>query len=92
MFTVQTLLLAFSAAVTLVAATSPTSYEDGETIAGRSVTPNSQGMNNGFFYSMWSDGSGDVEYTNGPAGQYSLTWSNSGDVVVGKGFSTGAAR
>ena len=58
----------------------------------RRSTPSSQGMNNGMFYSVWSDGSGDVEYNNGGAGQYSLTWSNVGDVVVGKGFQTGAPR
>lgn len=85
-------LLAFLTVRASAIPTSLTPSEDAKAITRRSVTPSSQGMNNGFFYSMWSDGTGDVEYTNGGAGQYSLTWSNSGDVVVGKGFNPGAPR
>lgn len=83
------LLLASSTVGVLAVPTSLTSHGD---IVRRSVTPNSQGTNNGYFYSMWSDGTGDVQYTNGDAGQYSLSWTNANDVVVGKGFSVGAPR
>lgn len=34
-------------------------------------TPNGEGQNNGYFYSFWSDGTGDVTYTNLAGGMYS---------------------
>ena len=39
-----------------------------------------------------TNGGGSVTYTNGAAGAYSVTWSNAGNFVAGKGWSTGAAR
>lgn len=92
MLSARVLLLAFSISGALAAPTTLTSSEDVKTVNRRYVTPSSQGTNNGFFYSMWSDNTGDVEYNNGAAGQYSLTWTNSNDVVVGKGFNPGAPR
>jgi endo-1,4-beta-xylanase len=61
-------------------------------LEARAVTPSTTGTNNGYYYSVWSDGSGSMTYTNGAAGQYSVSWSNSGNFVVGKGWSTGSAR
>ncbi|KAF3917592.1 hypothetical protein AA313_de0204415 [Arthrobotrys entomopaga] len=49
-------------------------------------TPNQQGTNNGYFYQFWSDGGGTVNYSNGPGGEYSVTWSNVGDFTSGKGW------
>lgn len=57
--------------------------------AKRDLTARGQGTNNGFFYSNWDDGVGTVDYKNGPAGQYSVTWQNVGNVVVGKGRNPG---
>ncbi len=55
-------------------------------------TPQGTGMNNGFFYSDWSDGS-DYTYNNLAGGEYSVTWtSGSGNLVVGKGWNPGAAK
>ena len=58
----------------------------------RSGTPSSTGTNNGFYYSFWTDGGAAVTYTNGAAGEYSVTWSGNGNFVGGKGWNPGSAR
>nr|ADZ99359.1 endo-1,4-beta-xylanase A [Phialophora sp. CGMCC 3328] len=58
----------------------------------RSGTPSSTGTNNGYYYSFWTDGGADVTYTNGPGGEYSVTWGTGGNFVAGKGWNPGAAR
>ena len=55
-------------------------------------TPNSSGTNGGYFYQFWSDGNGDITYTNGAAGQYSVQWNGNGDFTAGKGWNPGSAR
>ncbi|KAF2202412.1 xylanase B, partial [Delitschia confertaspora ATCC 74209] len=56
-------------------------------------TPSSTGTHGGYYYSFWTDGGGTVTYTNGPAnGEYGIQWSNTGNFVGGKGWSTGSAR
>lgn len=89
MVTFSSLLLAASAAVAAVAA-------PGE-LPGMSkrqtLTSSKTGTDNGFYYSFWTDGAGDVQYTNGPGGEYKVTWSgNRGNFVCGKGWNPGAAR
>ncbi|KAJ9136812.1 Endo-1,4-beta-xylanase [Pleurostoma richardsiae] len=61
-------------------------------LISRSGTPSSTGYSNGFYYSFWTDGGADVTYTNGAAGQYSVTWSGNGNFVGGKGWNPGSAR
>lgn len=58
-------------------------------LVSRAGTPNSVGTNNGFYYSWWSDGGASATYTNGPAGQYSITWQSGGNLVGGKGWNPG---
>lgn len=59
----------------------------------QSLTSSSTGTDDGYYYSFWTDGNGDVTYTNGDAGEYSIVWSgDNGNFVGGKGWSTGSAR
>jgi len=43
------------------------------------------------YWQNWSDGGGTVTPTNGSGGNYSVTWTNCGNFVVGKGWGTGSA-
>ncbi|KAF7980057.1 hypothetical protein HWV62_39832 [Athelia sp. TMB] len=61
-------------------------------LTARSGTPSSTGTSNGYYYSFWTDGGADVTYTNGPGGEYSVTWSGSGNFVGGKGWNPGSAQ
>lgn len=64
---------------------------DAAGLVSRAGTPSSTGTSNGFYYSWWTDGGATATYTNGPAGQYSITWGTGGNLVGGKGWSPGTA-
>jgi endo-1,4-beta-xylanase len=59
--------------------------------ADRTVTSNTTGTHNGFFFSYWKD-SGNVTMTLGAAGQYSVQWSGINNFVVGKGWNPGSSH
>jgi endo-1,4-beta-xylanase len=60
--------------------------------ADKTVTSNSTGTHNGFFYSYWKD-NGNVTMTLGAAGSYKVQWaSGTNNTVVGKGWKPGASR
>ncbi|KAL4947764.1 glycoside hydrolase [Aspergillus filifer] len=82
------LLVACSAAAGALAAPS-----DG-TLAqlAKRLTESSTGTSNGYYYSFWTDGGGDVTYTNGDGGSYTVEWSNVGNFVGGKGYNPGSSN
>ena len=58
----------------------------------QTITSSQTGTNNGYYYSFWTDGGGAVSYTNKAAGEYSITWSGSGNFVGGKGWNPGGPK
>lgn len=92
MVSFSSLMLAGSAVAGVLSSALP-DVREGKAVSARTGTASSTGTNNGFYYSFWTDGSGDVTYTNGNAGEYSVTWSgNAGNFVGGKGWNPGSAQ
>lgn len=84
--------LLFACAAAIGASALPGNSTSLHELLQRGGTPSSTGTHNGFYYSFWTDGGGDVTYTNGAAGSYSVKWSNVGNFVGGKGWNPGASR
>lgn len=89
MFNLNSILFALS--VASVASAAPNGKALLELVKRQQVEPGT-GTNNGYFYSFWTDGGGDVTYTNGEGGQYSVEWTDTGNFVAGKGWNPGSAK
>jgi endo-1,4-beta-xylanase len=60
--------------------------------ADRTITSNSTGTHNGFFYTFWQQSSGGT-MTLRAGGSYSVSWSSSAqNIVVGKGWNPGSSH
>jgi len=96
MVSFKSLLLAAVATTSVLAAPFDflTERDDGNATAleKRQSTPSSEGYNNGYFYSWWTDGGGSAQYTMGEGSRYSVTWRNTGNFVGGKGWNPGTGR
>ena len=61
------------------------------TAHAQTICSNQTGTHGGFFYTHWTDGGGSACMTLGSNGNYSYQWSNTGNFVGGKGWSTGSS-
>ncbi|KAL4966403.1 glycoside hydrolase family 11 protein [Aspergillus stella-maris] len=84
------LLVACSAAVGALAAPSDGTLP--QLAKRQALTESSTGTSNGYYYSFWTDGGGDVTYTNGDGGSYTVEWSDVGNFVGGKGYNPGSSN
>lgn len=57
--------------------------------AGPTITTTQTGTNNGYYYSFWTEGTGSAAMELRRGGDYSATWSNTGNFIAGTGWRTG---
>lgn len=60
--------------------------------SAQTICDNQTGNNGGYYYTHWTDGGGSACMTLGSEGNYSYQWSNTGNFVGGKGWSSGASN
>jgi endo-1,4-beta-xylanase len=60
------------------------------TASAQTITSNSTGNQGGYWWTFWTDGGGSVSMNLGSGGYFSVQWSNCGNFVCGKGWSTGS--
>jgi len=79
-----------AAAATLLAV-GAVAMSGGVAHAATTITSNSTGTSNGYFYSFWEQDAGGATMTLGSGSNYQLSWTSaSNDVVAGTGWATGS--
>jgi endo-1,4-beta-xylanase len=58
--------------------------------AARTICSNQTGTNSGYYYQMWSNGTGSACITLNSGNSYSTNWSRVGDFVAGVGWNPGS--
>ena len=81
-----------AATATFAAPVAPDIVDSRESSLESRSTPTGTGTNNGYFYSFYNSGGGNVTYNNGAAGLYTTSWTNCENFVAGKGWNPGSAR
>jgi len=71
----------------LASAGTPTPARTGQTLVSEQF-----GMQDGVFYSFWTDSPGTVSMTLGRGGHYSVQWAKTGSFTAGKGWAVGGRR
>jgi endo-1,4-beta-xylanase len=87
----RTRLFICGAVAVVLAAASLTMAPNAQADANQTITSNTTGTHNGYFFSYWKD-SGNVTMTLGAGGNYSVQWSGINNFVVGKGWKPGSNR
>ncbi len=64
----------------------------GQAVNAQTISANSTGTQGGFYYSFWTDKPGSASMTLGSGGNYTTTWSNTGNFTAGKGWATGGRK
>jgi endo-1,4-beta-xylanase len=64
----------------------------GTASAATSICSNQTGTNGGYYYQMWSAGTGSACLTLNSGNSYSTSWSGTGDFVAGVGWNPGSNR
>jgi len=83
----------FALSLGLLAACGPAAEDAMEGGGDAAVTiTSSQTGTDGLWYSFWTDGGGSVQFNLLGGGHYSSTWTNVGNWVGGKGWSTGGRK
>ncbi|KAL2263912.1 hypothetical protein VTK26DRAFT_4472 [Humicola hyalothermophila] len=89
MVNLSSLFLAASAATVAVAAPSEMSRNT-SLMKRQTLTNSATGTHDGYYYSFWTDGGPNVQFTLQSGGQYSVQWSGNGNWVGGKGWNPGS--
>lgn len=85
----RSVMIAIRSLIAMVAAVVLAFAAQGAAQADTTVNTNSTGTNNGYFYSFWSQSSGQASMTMGSGGQYSTAFNGVDNFVAGKGWNPG---